>query len=235
MQAADGGSKPLKVIICGAPASGKGTQCEEIVKQFGLTHISAGDLLREEVAAGTEYGLRVKAFMDAGSLVPDDVVITLVKERLARPDAQSRGWLLDGYPRSASQAAALEAAGIRPELFILLNVPDELLVDRVVGRRLDPVTGKIYHLTYSPPESEEVAARLTRRSDDSEEKVVHRLRTHKDNVDAVISTYAPILMTVDGNRPKEQVFADIEKLLSPRAAVEPGADAGIRALAASPC
>lgn len=224
MQAA-GGSKPLRVIICGAPASGKGTQCEMIVKKYGLTHISAGDLLREEVAAGTDYGRRVKEFMDAGALVPDDVVITIVKERLARQDAETRGWLLDGYPRSASQAAALEAAGIRPELFILLEVPDELLVDRVVGRRLDPVTGKIYHLTFSPPQSEEVAARLTRRSDDSEEKVVRRLRTHKENVDAVVSTYGPVLRTVDGNKSKEEVFSKIDELLSGCLAARDGAAA----------
>lgn len=215
---ATGGGQPLKVIICGAPASGKGTQCEEIVRKYGLTHISAGDLLREEVAANSEYGLRVKEYMDTGSLVPDDIVIKIVKERLSRPDAQTNGWLLDGYPRSASQAEALEAAGIRPELFILLEVPDELLVGRVVGRRLDPVTGKIYHLQYAPPESEEVAARLTKRSDDSEDKVVRRLETHKANVDAVVSTYAPIIRKVDGNKPKEAVFADIDKLLSERCA-----------------
>lgn len=233
MHASGEGSKPLKVIICGAPASGKGTQCEEVVRKYGLTHISAGDLLREEVAANTEYGLRVKEYMDAGALVPDDIVIRIVKDRLARPDAQSKGWLLDGYPRSASQAAALEAAGIRPELFILLEVPDELLVGRVVGRRLDPVTGKIYHLQYAPPENEEVASRLTTRSDDSEEKVVRRLQTHKDNVDAVVSTYASIIRKVDGNKPKEAVFADIDKLLAHCSAAGAGAGANGEARAAT--
>eukprot|EP00850_Spirogloea_muscicola_P014012 SM000098S25092 [mRNA] locus=s98:116199:121868:- [translate_table: standard] len=195
---------------------------------YALTHISAGDLLRAEVAAGTEYGKRVKSYMDSGSLVPDDVVITIVKDRLSRPDAQERGWLLDGYPRSASQAAALTNAGIQPELFILLEVPEDILVDRVAGRRMDPVTGKIYHLTYEPPESPEVAARLTQRSDDTEDKVCHRLtatdcfdaqvrnrlKTHRENVDAVLSSYQSCTQKVDGNRPKETVFADIDHLLA---------------------
>eukprot|EP00897_Mesotaenium_endlicherianum_P000455 jgi/Mesen1/1040/ME000122S00040 len=167
---AQGLTRPLKVMISGAPASGKGTQCEDIVKKYGLSHISAGDLLRAEVAAGTEYGQQVKSFMDAGTLVPDEVVISIVKSKLNTPAALERGWLLDGYPRSASQAAALEMAGIRPDVFILLEVPDSILVDRVVGRRLDPETGKIYHLSFSPPESAEIAARLTQRSDDTEEK-----------------------------------------------------------------
>eukprot|EP00271_Cylindrocystis_brebissonii_P005695 TRINITY_DN178_c0_g1_i4.p1 TRINITY_DN178_c0_g1~~TRINITY_DN178_c0_g1_i4.p1 ORF type:complete len:340 (+),score=75.48 TRINITY_DN178_c0_g1_i4:111-1130(+) len=207
-------SHPLKVIISGAPASGKGTQCEEVVKKYGLTHISAGDLLRAEVAAETEYGKKCREFMDAGKLVPDDVVITIVKKRLAQPDAQAHGWLLDGYPRSASQAAALEKAGIRPELFILLEVPDEILVDRVVGRRLDPVTGRIYHLTFSPPESDEIAQRLTSRSDDTEEKVKTRLQTHNANVASVLATYKDVIATVDGNRAKGEVFADIDRILT---------------------
>eukprot|EP00245_Coleochaete_scutata_P017902 TRINITY_DN9029_c0_g1_i1.p1 TRINITY_DN9029_c0_g1~~TRINITY_DN9029_c0_g1_i1.p1 ORF type:complete len:321 (+),score=70.73 TRINITY_DN9029_c0_g1_i1:158-1120(+) len=207
------GSKPLRVMISGAPASGKGTQCEQIVERYGLTHISAGDLLRAEVAAGTEYGKKAKAYMDAGDLVPDDVVVTMVKARLAQRDAQEKGWLLDGYPRSASQAAALESGGIRPDIFVVLEVPDEILVDRVVGRRQDPVTGKIYHLKYSPPESAEIAARLTQRSDDTEEKVKNRLSTHKSNVASVLSTYEDILAVVDGNRPKDSVFEDVDSLL----------------------
>ncbi|KAF0898228.1 hypothetical protein E2562_005824 [Oryza meyeriana var. granulata] len=164
---------PLKVMIAGAPASGKGTQCELIKTKYGLVHISAGDLLRAEIAAGTENGKRAKEFMEKGQLVPDEIVVTMVKERLLQPDAQEKGWLLDGYPRSYSQAMALETLGIRPDIFILLDVPDEILVERVVGRRLDPVTGKIYHLKYSPTENEEIASRLTQRFDDTEEKVLY--------------------------------------------------------------
>uniref|UniRef100_A0A0E0EGZ6 adenylate kinase n=1 Tax=Oryza meridionalis TaxID=40149 RepID=A0A0E0EGZ6_9ORYZ len=130
---------PLKVMIAGAPASGKGTQCELIKSKYGLVHISAGDLLRAEIAAGSENGKRAKEFMEKGQLVPDEIVVNMVKERLLQPDAQEKGWLLDGYPRSYSQAMALETLNIRPDIFILLDVPDELLVERVVGRRLDPV------------------------------------------------------------------------------------------------
>lgn len=200
----------LRIMISGAPASGKGTQCELIVQQFNLTHISAGDLLRAEVAAGTEAGKEAQEYMQRGQLVPDTTVVTMVKNKLM--EAQ-HGWLLDGYPRSLSQAQALEAFDIHPQLFILLEVPDEILVQRVVGRRLDPVTGKIYHLLYSPPETPEIAARLTQRMDDTEEKCLLRLKTHKSNVEAVVGAYASVIRTVDGNRPKDQVFSDIKNLI----------------------
>ncbi|KAJ0972129.1 hypothetical protein J5N97_020088 [Dioscorea zingiberensis] len=207
-------AEPLKIMISGAPASGKGTQCEFIRKKYGLVHISAGDLLRAEVAAGTENGKRAKEHMEKGMLVPDEIVVLMVKERLLQPDAQQNGWLLDGYPRSFSQAKALEDLGIRPDIFILLDVNEETLVDRVVGRRLDPVTGKIYHLKYSPPENEEIAARLTQRFDDTEEKVKLRLQTHHQNVEAVLAIYKDLMFKVDGNAPKEDVFAEIDNALS---------------------
>ncbi|MFQ6640141.1 hypothetical protein Gotur_016408 [Gossypium turneri] len=196
--AASGKAEPLKVIISGAPASGKGTQCELITQKYGLVHIAAGDLLRAEVAAASENGKLAKEYMEKGELVPNEIVVMMVKERLLQPDSQQRGWLLDGYPRSSSQAAALEDYGIRPDVFILLDVSEDILVERVVGRRLDPLTGKIYHLKYSPPENDEIASRLTQRFDDTEEKacliflVKLRLRTHHQNVDAVLSLYKDI-------------------------------------------
>ncbi|KAH9330476.1 hypothetical protein KI387_002584 [Taxus chinensis] len=128
---ATGKPEALKIMISGAPASGKGTQCEIIVKKYGLVHVAAGDLLRAEVAAGTENGKRAKECMERGSLVPDEIVCTMVKERLAQEDAQEKGWLLDGYPRSLSQAAALESLGIRPDLFILLDVIYFLMTLRI--------------------------------------------------------------------------------------------------------
>ncbi|KAI3990916.1 hypothetical protein MKX01_026100 [Papaver californicum] len=206
--------EPLRIMISGAPASGKGTQCELITKKYGLVHIAAGDLLRAEVAAGSENGKRAKECMEKGQLVPDKIVVMMVKERLFRPDSQENGWLLDGYPRSSSQAMALEDFGIRPDLFILLDVPEEILVERVVGRRLDPVTGKIYHLKYAPPETDEVAARLTQRFDDTEEKVKLRLATHHQNVEAVLAAYEDITIKVKGDGPKEEVFAKIDSSLS---------------------
>ncbi|XP_059299410.1 adenylate kinase, chloroplastic-like isoform X1 [Lycium ferocissimum] len=206
--------EPLRIMISGAPASGKGTQCELITKKYDLVHIAAGDLLRAEIAADTENGRRAKEYMDKGQLVPDEIVVTMVKDRLMHPDSQEKGWLLDGYPRSLSQAVALKEFGVQPDLFILLEVPEEILVDRVVGRRLDPVTGKIYHLKYSPPETEEIAARLTQRFDDTEEKVKLRLQTHYQNVESVLSLYQDITVQVDGSVSKEEVFAQIDGALS---------------------
>jgi len=202
-----------RVMISGAPASGKGTQCEMLSEKLGLTHISAGDLLRAEVANGTENGKTAKEYMDAGKLVPNDIIITMIKDRLAQPDAQA-GWLLDGYPRSKDQADALEEADIRPEVFLLLEVPEDILVERVVGRRLDPETGKIYHLKYNKPENAEIEARLTQRSDDTEEKVVPRLATHNSNVAAILDSYENVLVRINGDQHKDQVYADIDKALS---------------------
>ncbi|XVF37295.1 hypothetical protein REPUB_Repub19eG0133800 [Reevesia pubescens] len=207
-------AEPLKVMISGAPASGKGTQCELITQKYGLVHIAAGDLLRAEVAAASENGKRAKEFMEKGELVPDEIVVMMVKERLLQTDSQEKGWLLDGYPRSSSQAAALEDFGICPDHFILLEVPEDILVERVVGRRLDPLTGKIYHLKYSPPENNEIASRLTQRFDDTEEKVKLRLRTHHQNVEAVLSIYKDITVKVNGNVAKENVFAQIDAALT---------------------
>ncbi|KQJ94808.1 adenylate kinase, chloroplastic [Brachypodium distachyon] len=205
---------PLNVMIAGAPASGKGTQCELIKAKYGLVHISAGDLLRAEIAAGSQNGKQAKEFMEKGQLVPDEIVVNMVKERLLQSDAQEKGWLLDGYPRSNSQAMALETLGIRPDIFILLDVPDELLVERVVGRRLDPVTGKIYHLKYSPPENEEIASRLTQRFDDTEEKVKLRLQTHYQNIESLESIYEDVIVKVKGDTTVDDVFAEINKLLT---------------------
>ena len=207
-----GASKQKRIVIAGAPASGKGTQCEMIVKKFGLTHISAGDLLRAAVAAGTDAGKKAKEYMDRGDLVPNEVVVTMVKDRLAQSGC-AKGWLLDGYPRSEEQAEALIESGIDPDLFLLLDVPDEILIDRVVGRRLDPVDGTIYHMTFFPPPTPEIAARLTQRSDDTEEKAANRLAVHHKNVDAVVGKYESIMKNVDGNRAKQDVFKDIERLI----------------------
>lgn len=122
--------------------------------QYGLDHISVGDLLRDEVAAGSPIGLEAKGFMDSGNLVPDEVVVQMVVDRLGSEATAKSGWLLDGYPRSASQAQALEENSIRPDVVLLITVPDDVIVDRVVGRRLDPETGDIYHMTFKPPPPE---------------------------------------------------------------------------------
>lgn len=207
-------SEPLRVMISGAPASGKGTQCELITQKYDLVHVAAGDLLRAEIASGSENGKLARKYMDQGQLVPDEIVVMMVKERLLMPDSREKGWLLDGYPRSSSQAIALKEFGFEPDLFILLEVPEEILVDRVVGRRLDPITGKIYHLKYSPPETQEIAARLTQRFDDTEEKVKLRLHTHHQNVEAVLALYEHITLKVNGSVSKDDVFSQIDGVLA---------------------
>ena len=123
-----------KIIIAGAPASGKGTQCEMIKEKFGVVHLSTGDILRAAVKEGTELGKTAGGFMDRGELVPDEVMIGVVGERLKQEDCECQGWLLDGFPRTGAQAAALVDSGALPDVFLLLDVPDEDLVDRVVGR-----------------------------------------------------------------------------------------------------
>jgi adenylate kinase len=123
-----------------------------------------------------------------------------VKDRLEQDDCKTKGWLLDGFPRTEAQAKALEEAGIKADCFLFLNVPDEILVERVVGRRTDPVTGKIYHLKFSPPDNESILARLEQRSDDTEEKVKVRLEQFHANVEAVKGSYSDISVTVDGNQ-----------------------------------
>lgn len=158
--------------------------------------------------------------MDAGELVPNEVVVDMVKGRLARDDATADGWLLDGYPRSAEQAEAIAAAGVEPDLFLLVDVPDDDLVERVTGRRLDPVTGEIYHLKFRPPPAgdAEVAARLTQRSDDNEEALRARLATHHSNVAAVVGYYEDVMVKIDGKGSVDDVFATIEGALQECAA-----------------
>jgi len=134
---------------------------------------------------------------------------TQVKDRLDQEDCKSCGWLLDGFPRTPGQADALAEAGVTADCFLFLDVPDEILVERVVGRRTDPVTGKIYHMTFSPPDDEEVAARLEQRSDDTEEKVKVRLEQFHANVDAVKGSYTDIMVTVNGNQKPDEVASVI--------------------------
>mmetsp|Transcript_26448 Transcript_26448/g.41500 ORF Transcript_26448/g.41500 Transcript_26448/m.41500 type:complete len:221 (+) Transcript_26448:135-797(+) len=200
---------PPRLIIAGAPASGKGTQCEIIKEKYGIIHLSTGDMLRAAVAAGSDVGIEAKDFMDAGKLVPDGVIIGIVKDRLQESDCVKSGWLLDGFPRTPAQAEALADAGVSADCFVFLNVPDDVLVERVVGRRTDPETGKIYHMTFSPPEDEEVLARLEQRSDDTEEKVKVRLEEFRANIDAVKGVYKDISVEVDGANEPEEVSAAI--------------------------
>ena len=142
--------------------------------------------------------------------MPDEVIIGVVKKRLAAPDCEEKGWLLDGFPRTKTQADALKTLGVMPSAFVLLNVPDEMLVERVVGRRTDPETGKIYHLKYSPPPPEVPMERLLHRSDDTEEKVKVRVKAFHEHCEAVSGCYKDVFVQVDGTQKKEAVFAAIK-------------------------
>jgi len=205
-------------MICGAPASGKGTQCEGIVEDFGLVHISTGDELRMHVRQGTPLGLQAKGFMDSGGLVPDTLITEIVRERMQHQDVVERGWLLDGFPRTAGQVRALSDAEIEPDRVVLLDVPDEILVERCTGRRLDPATGAIYHLVHNPP-PDGVRERLVQRSDDTAEAMGKRIATYHANLGAITTCYQSSCRRVNGVRaPKvirEEVRAFIEGSLPP--------------------
>lgn len=220
----------MRLIISGAPASGKGTQCERIVEEFHVVHLSTGDMLREAVASGSTLGAAAKGAMAAGGLVPDALVCGIVLERLAQPDCAARGWLLDGFPRSRAQADALLAAGAAPDAFVLLHVPSSELVGRVVGRRLDPETGKIYHVTSKPPPAD-VAARVVQRADDTPETVQKRLAAYGANLVAVLGAFGAsvdgasgalaggaqgVVAAVDGARAPALVYADVRAAIVAR-------------------
>eukprot|EP00612_Vaucheria_litorea_P005005 CAMPEP_0171467272 /NCGR_PEP_ID=MMETSP0945-20130129/9848_1 /TAXON_ID=109269 /ORGANISM="Vaucheria litorea, Strain CCMP2940" /LENGTH=739 /DNA_ID=CAMNT_0011995709 /DNA_START=59 /DNA_END=2278 /DNA_ORIENTATION=- len=204
-------SKGLQIIIAGAPASGKGTQCELIRETYGVVHLSTGDMLRHAAEdPNDEVGKIANEYMTNGNLVPDDVIIKVILNRLKMEDCCEKGWLLDGFPRTGAQAEALKKGGYYPDIFIFLDVPDSLLVERVTGRRLDPATGKIYHLKFSPPENEEIEARLVQREDDTEEKVKVRIAAFHNNLTPITSSYEQHFLCVHGDQKPDLIFKRIK-------------------------
>lgn len=207
--------EPPKLIITGPPAGGKGTQCEVLVEHFDVVHLSTGDMLRASIQAGAPLGLKAKSFMDAGELVPDELIIDVILERLQQPDCKSRGWLLDGFPRTATQAAAMLEQGIVPHCVLVLEVPDEEVIKRISGRRVDPVTNKTYHVDFNPPPPD-VRSRVIQRSDDNEDTIRNRLEKFHENSDSVIDTFAVKevvqIVRCDGMQPKA---ATIQAFTSP--------------------
>ena len=159
-------------------------------------------------------GIEAKKFMDEGKLVPDETMIGLILARLQEADCVAQGWLLDGFPRTGPQADGLAKAGIECDFFIHLDVPNEILVERVVGRRLDPVTGTIYHIKFKPAPDEEIAARLEQRSDDTEEKVAVRLEAFNNNLNSVLEFFTSKMFKVDGNRDPAVVWEEIKAKLN---------------------
>jgi adenylate kinase len=197
------------MILIGPPGAGKGTQAQRLVEQYSIPHISSGDMLRAAVAEGTELGVQADGYMKAGQLVPDEVVIGMVIERIGKPDAAA-GFMLDGFPRTRPQAealdAALAAAGVALDRVLLIEVPDGLIVERIVGRRSDPQTGAIYHLKFNPPPPE-IAGRLVQRKDDTEEACRARLDKYHSETAPIIPFYEEkgVLVRVNGEGPPDQV------------------------------
>ena len=192
----------MRMIFIGPPGAGKGTQATRLVERYQIPHISTGDMFRAAVAAQTPMGIEAGRYMSAGKLVPDEVTIGLVKERLGEADV-SAGFLFDGFPRTVPQAEALQGAlaeaGISLDAVVLLEVPDSLIVERIIGRRSDPETGAIYHLKYNPPPAE-LTERLVHRPDDREEAVRNRLTAYHAQTAPLIPFYeeAGVLRRVDG-------------------------------------
>jgi len=208
----------MRMILVGPPGAGKGTQAARLIDTYRIPHISSGDMLRAAVKEGTALGVAADTFMKAGKLVPDDVVIGMILERVAKLDC-AEGFMLDGFPRTAPQAAALDAAmraaGVELDAVVLLEVPDALLEERAVGRRTDPVTGTIYHLKYNPPPPE-VAGRLVHRKDDTIEAVTTRVQKYHSETAPIIPFYLAkgILKRVDGVGEPDLITQRITAVLS---------------------
>jgi adenylate kinase len=212
-------AQQLNLILFGPPGAGKGTQAERLRKDFELPYIATGDMLRSNVKDQTELGKQAKAYMDAGDLVPDELILAMAADRLAEDDAQD-GFILDGFPRTIEQAEALEkqlsGMGRRVTAALLIDVPDEEVVRRLAGRRVCVKNSNhIYHVEFDPPKHEGVCdqdgSRLIQRADDSEETIRHRLEVYHSQTEPLIARYdsAGLLRRFDGRRGADEVHAHL--------------------------
>jgi adenylate kinase len=205
------------MILVGPPGAGKGTQAARLVNRFNIPHISTGDMLRAAVKAGTELGQEAERYMSAGHLVPDSVVIGMAIERISEADAND-GFMLDGFPRTRPQAEALEQAmndaGMALDAVVLIEVDDSLIVDRITGRRNDPETGAIYHMTFNPPPAD-ILHRITQRKDDTEEACRSRLEKYHADTAPIIPFYEDrgLIRRVDGVGDPDTICERIEQAL----------------------
>lgn len=203
--------RKIKLILLGAPGAGKGTQAEIISKKYAIPSISTGNMIREAIAAGTEMGRNAKSFIDSGALVPDEVVIGIIKERLTKPDCEN-GFILDGFPRTVPQAQALDDMGVEITDVISIEVPDEKIVERMGGRRVCKSCGASYHVKFNPSENGEFCdcgELLTIRSDDAPEVVKKRLETYHSQTEPLKGFYEAkgILKLVEGQEKLEDTTA----------------------------
>ncbi|MDJ0815875.1 MAG: adenylate kinase [Desulfobacterales bacterium] len=219
----------MRLILLGGPGAGKGTQANYIKENYQIPQISTGDMLRAAVKAGTELGLKAKEYMDSGGLVPDDVIIGLVKERITESDCE-KGFLFDGFPRTIPQADAMKAAGVAIDAVVDINVPDEEIIKRMSGRRAHLASGRTYHVIYNPPKEEgkdDVTGEpLVQRDDDKEETVRKRLEVYHDQTEPLIDYYktwessgeagAPKYVRIEGvgkvEEIRDQIFSELDNL-----------------------
>ncbi|CAN5888545.1 adenylate kinase [soil metagenome] len=207
----------MRMILVGPPGAGKGTQASRLVETYKIPHISSGDMLRAAVKEGTELGNEADTFMKAGKLVPDDVVIGMILERVAKDDCKN-GFMLDGFPRTRPQAEALDkeltGASLALDAVVLIEVPDAMLEERACGRRSDPETGKIYHLKYNPPPAD-IVDRLVHRKDDTKEAVSTRVQKYHSETAPIIPYYEGkgLLKRVNGEGEPDEVTTRITSAL----------------------
>ena len=202
----------MRLILLGAPGAGKGTQATFICQKFGIPQISTGDMLRAAVKAGTPLGVQAKQVMDAGGLVSDDLIINLVKERIAQPDCAG-GFLFDGFPRTIPQADAMKAADVRLDYVLEIDVPFEAIIERMSGRRSHPASGRTYHLKFNPPKvtgvDDVTGEPLIQRADDQEETVKKRLDVYSAQTRPLVDYYANWAKADTAGAPKYRAISGV--------------------------